>query len=189
MGLIVWHFTGDPAQAAAGLLHDVATPPFAHVVDFLRGDHLTQEATESGTREIIESSPDLQAVLKQYGLSTDQVADYHVYPIADNDSPRLSADRLEYTLGNALNYGLLTRDEIAALYSDLTVAANEEARRSCALPTGNRPWALPGLPWPAPGSTSPRRTGIPCRPSAICFPGPSAPVFCPPRILRAPSRR
>lgn len=126
VGLIVWHFTGDPAQAAAGLLHDVATPPFAHVVDFLRGDHLTQEATESGTREIIESSPDLQAVLKQYGLSTDQVADYHAYPIADNDSPRLSADRLEYTLGNALNYGLLTRDEIAALYSDLTVAANEE---------------------------------------------------------------
>lgn len=125
VGLIVWHFTGDPAQAAAGLLHDAATPPFAHVVDFLRGDHLTQEATESGTREIIETSPELQSVLKKYGLTTDQVADYHIYPIADNDSPRLSADRLEYTLGNARNYGFLTRDQIAALYSDLTVSSNE----------------------------------------------------------------
>ena len=126
VGLIVWHFTGDPAQAAAGLLHDIATPPFAHVIDFLRGDHLTQEATEAGTRELIDGSPEIREILARYNLTTDRVADYHVYPIADNDSPRLSADRLEYTLGNALNYGFLSREEIAALYEDLTAALNEE---------------------------------------------------------------
>ena len=126
VGLIVWHFTEDPAQAAAGLLHDVATPTFAHVVDFLRGDYLTQEATEEGTRERIAASPAIQAVLARHGLSTDEVADYHRYPIADNDSPRLSADRLEYSLGNALRWGFLTREEIAALYADLRVGVNEE---------------------------------------------------------------
>ena len=128
VGCIVWHFTGDPAQAAAGLLHDVATPVFAHVVDFLRGDHLTQEATEAGTRERIAESPELCAVLHRYGLQVEDVADYHRYPIADNDSPRLSADRLEYTLGNALNYGFLQLEELAALYEDLTVGKNEEGR-------------------------------------------------------------
>ena len=56
VGLIVWHFTGDPAQAVAGALHDIATPVFAHVVDFLRGDHLRQEATEERT-----ASPSLRA--------------------------------------------------------------------------------------------------------------------------------
>ncbi len=126
VGLIVWHFTGDPAQAAAGLLHDIATPVFAHVVDFLRGDYLTQEATEAGTRERIADSPELQRILASRGLTTDDVADYHRYPIADNDSPRLSADRLEYTLGNALNYGFLNPDQISALYGDLTVGMNEE---------------------------------------------------------------
>ena len=30
------------------------------------------------------------------------MADYHIYPIADNDTPMLSADRLEYTLSNGL---------------------------------------------------------------------------------------
>ena len=35
--LIVWHFTVDRTQAMAGLLHDIATPVFAHVIDFLRG--------------------------------------------------------------------------------------------------------------------------------------------------------
>ncbi|MBR7009420.1 MAG: hypothetical protein IKI02_00755 [Oscillospiraceae bacterium] len=126
VGLIVWHFTGDPAQAAAGLLHDVATPTFAHVVDFLRGDYLVQEATEDGTRERIEESPEIQAVLARYGLTTEAVCDYHRYPIADNDSPRLSADRLEYTLGNSLRWGFLNREEIAAIYNDLQAGINEE---------------------------------------------------------------
>ena len=125
VGLIIWHFTGDPAQAAAGLLHDIATPVFAHVVDFLRGDYLTQEATEDGTRELIDGSPELQRILSAHGLTTEDVADYHRYPIADNDSPRLSADRLEYTLGNALNYGFLDRGQIEALCRDLTVGRNE----------------------------------------------------------------
>ena len=51
--LIIWHFTGDEKQALAGLFHDIATPVFAHVVDFLNGDHLRQESTESGTAERI----------------------------------------------------------------------------------------------------------------------------------------
>ena len=126
VGLIVWNFTGDPAQAAAGLLHDIATPPFAHVVDFLRGDYLTQEATEDGTRECIDGSREIQSVLSRYGLRTEDVCDYHRYPIADNDSPRLSADRLEYTLGNAIRWDFLDRDEIAAIYADLRVGVNEE---------------------------------------------------------------
>ena len=128
VGLIVWHFTGDPAQAAAGLLHDIATPPFAHVVDFLRGDYLTQEATEDGTRERIDGSRSIQAVLSRFSLRTEDVCDYHRYPIADNDSPRLSADRLEYTLGNALRWGFLDREEIGAIYADLRVWTNEEGQ-------------------------------------------------------------
>ncbi len=124
--LIVWHFTHDAKQAVAGLLHDVATPVFAHVVDFLKGDYLVQESTEDGTRAIIEADETLQAALKTHGLTTDDVCDYHRYPIADNDSPHLSADRLEYTLGNLLNYRIRTEAEAKAFYADLHVGTNEE---------------------------------------------------------------
>lgn len=126
VGLIVWHFTHDNAQAAAGLLHDVATPVFAHVVDFLNGDHLTQTSTESGTAALIAGDPGIHRTLSAYHLAPEQVWDYHRYPIADNDSPRLSADRLEYTLGNAVNYGFLSPDQARTLYRDLMVAPNEE---------------------------------------------------------------
>lgn len=125
VGLIVWHFTGDMAQAAAGLLHDIATPVFAHVVDFLNGDHLKQESTESRTEEMIAEDGELQAVLQKYGLTTQQVANYHRYPVADNDSPRLSADRLEYTLNNLAAYGRCSLQEIQTFYGELTVDGDE----------------------------------------------------------------
>ena len=126
--LIIWHFTADPAQAVAGLLHDIATPVFAHVVDFMRGDYLKQEATEAGTADMIAASAELQAVLKKYGLCSTAVSDYHRYPIADNDPPGLSADRLEYTLGNSINYGFCTGKRAEGWYRDLIVGKNEKGQ-------------------------------------------------------------
>lgn len=124
--LIVWHFTQDRRQTIAALLHDIATPTFAHVVDFLNGDHLKQESTENGTVNIIASSPEIMTRLKEWNIELEEVADYHVYPIADNDSPKLSADRLEYTLSNLVNYHITPTEKIKEWYDHLMVGKNEE---------------------------------------------------------------
>lgn len=125
VALIVWHFTKDIKQSISGLLHDISSPVFAHVIDFLNGDHEAQESTEEKTEEIIENSKEIQEILKKYNLTTKDVYDYHMYPIADNDSPLLSADRLEYTLGNAFYYGFKSIEEIKSIYDDLVVSKNE----------------------------------------------------------------
>lgn len=125
VALIVWHFTQSRPQSVAGLLHDIATPVFAHVIDFMNGDYLKQDSTEAGTEKMISDSPELQESLRQSGLSNADVCDYHRYPVADNDSPQLSADRLEYSLGNMLNFGFCSMDAAKAIYDDLTVDYNE----------------------------------------------------------------
>ncbi len=135
VAMIVRRFANDEKQALAGLLHDVASPVFAHVVDFLHGDYLVQESTEDGTRAIIASDPALMRILTAHGLTVDDVSDYHRYPVADNDSPKLSADRLEYTLGNCLNYGIRTEDEVRAIFADLCVAENETGEPEIAFST------------------------------------------------------
>jgi len=141
--LLVWRFTGDPAQSLAALFHDIATPCFAHVVDFMRGDYMVQESTEEKTREIIVGSEAIRRLLREQGLSPDDVADYHLYPVADNDPPRLSADRLEYTLGNLLNFGRRGRDRLRFLLDDLTPGTAEDGNAelvfrtpACALDCG-----------------------------------------------------
>ncbi len=127
VALIVWHFTHDKAQTIAGLLHDISTPVFSHVSDFRKGDALTQTATEEPTARIIRGDAELGRMLAEDGLRAEQVEDYHIYPIADNEIPQLSADRLEYMFpsGMALD-GSWTMEEIRLCYNDLTILKNED---------------------------------------------------------------
>lgn len=126
VSLIVYHFTHDKKQALSGLFHDIATPAFSHVIDFMKKDYMKQEYTENDTKMILMNDPVIKAQLEKDGISMEEVCDYHIYPIADNDSPRLSSDRLEYTLSNALHYGFASIDEICMIYQDLTIVYNEE---------------------------------------------------------------
>lgn len=127
VALIVWHFTHDKIQTLAGLFHDIATPVFKHCVDFLNGDYMTQESTEDLTTAIIENSDDIMALLKRDKIQVEKVDNYHMYPIADNDTPRLSADRLEYSLSNALIvYKLLNLEDIIEIYNDIEIQKNEQ---------------------------------------------------------------
>ena len=127
VALIVWHFTHDKKQTLAGLFHDISTPLFANVAAFRKGDPLTQSATEEPNENIIKNDRELCRLLELDGLSVEQVCNYHLYPIADNEIPRLSADRLEYMFpsGMALE-GSWTFDEISRVYSNLTILKNED---------------------------------------------------------------
>ena len=127
VALIVWHFTHDKKQALSGLFHDIATPAFKHCVDFLNDDYMTQESTEDLTTEIIKNSKEIMSLLKRDNIDISEVDDYHIYPIADNDTPKLSADRLEYSLSNALfTYKLLDIESIKEIYEDIEIQKNEE---------------------------------------------------------------
>ena len=129
VALIVWHFTHDKTQTLAGLLHDISTPVFSHVSDFRKGDAMTQTATEEPTAAMIRGDKELCRLLTEDGLTAAQVEDYHIYPIADNEIPQLSADRLEYMFpsGMALD-GSWTMEEIRRCYNDLTILKNEEGQ-------------------------------------------------------------
>ncbi|MEG1586290.1 MAG: HD domain-containing protein [Bacteroidales bacterium] len=126
VALIIWHFTKDRAQTLAGLLHDISTPVFSHVMDFRNNDALTQESTEEGNATMICKDEALKALLKKDGISVESVIDYHQYPVADNKLPRLSADRLEYmfTTGMIMK-GIWNLEEIETTYRDLKLMTNE----------------------------------------------------------------
>ena len=53
--------------------------------------------------------------------------DYQIYPIADNKSPKLSSDRLEYSLSNGLfHYEVLDINDVQEIYNDVIVVKNED---------------------------------------------------------------
>lgn len=136
VALIIWNFTKDKTQTIAGLLHDVSTTVFSHVSDFRKGDALTQTSTEEPTTKMILSDSALCKLLKSDGIEPKDVVDYHIYPIADNEIPSLSADRLEYMYpsGVALD-GSWTFEEIAKTYNDLIILKNEENKEELGFKT------------------------------------------------------
>ncbi len=128
VALIVWNFTKDKKQTLAGLFHDIATPVFKHTIDFMNGDYEKQESTEELTSKIIEESKEIMSLLEKDGIKLEEVDDYHIYPIADNDTPMLSSDRLEYTLSNGLGATakLWNLKEVKEIYEDIEVQKNED---------------------------------------------------------------
>lgn len=126
VALIIWNFTHDKKQTLAGLFHDIASPAFKHCIDFLNGDAEKQESTEEATFEVIRNSKQIMNLLNRDNIKIDEVCDYKIYPIADNDTPMLSADRLEYTFMNGVYYRKVwSLDEIWKIYNDIFVTKNE----------------------------------------------------------------
>ena len=128
VALIIWNFTKDKKQTLSGLFHDIATPIFKHTIDFMNKDYEKQESTEELTTKIICESKEIMNLLQKDGIRVEEISDYHIYPIADNDTPMLSSDRLEYTLSNGLGatekiWGL---DEIEEIYKNIEIQKNEE---------------------------------------------------------------
>ena len=127
VALIIWHFTHDKKQTLAGLFHDIATPVFKHCIDFMNGDSETQESTEERTTDIIRNSKQIMSLLERDEIKLEEVNDYKIYPIADNNTPKLSADRFEYTFSSGLTFFRVWElDKIRKMYDNVVVAKNED---------------------------------------------------------------
>ena len=127
VSLIIWNFTHNKVQTLSGLFHDISTPTFKHCIDFMNGDDKNQESTEEKTNDIILHSKEIMNLLKRDKININEVNNYHIYPIADNDLPKLSADRLEYTLiGGLYQRRVFELNEVYKYYNDLTILKNED---------------------------------------------------------------
>ncbi|AHB40992.1 hypothetical protein P148_SR1C00001G0185 [candidate division SR1 bacterium RAAC1_SR1_1] len=126
VALIIWHFTKDQTQTLAGLFHDVSHSVFSHVGDYLMGDTENQESSEQHTTKLLSEDEVIMRELEKLGIALEDVDDYTKYTIADNPGPKLSADRLEYTLSIAITLSTKSIEEITEMYNDLRVLTNEK---------------------------------------------------------------
>lgn len=125
VALIIWNFTKNIEQSISGLLHDIATPTFSHVIDYYNNDDEKQVSTEFLTSAIIKKSKELKVILDRYKINVEDIVDYSIYPIADNSMPQLSADRLEYNLYMATTRGLADMKVAKKIYENIQIMKNE----------------------------------------------------------------
>lgn len=131
---ITWMLTHSKEKTLASLFHDVASPTWCHVVDYLNNDFVLQESTEDKTAEILLSSNKLLEYLKSDGIRLDDVLDFKKYTVCDLPRPKLCADRLENTLSTAYAWmGSISLAETKQVIDALTLVINEDLEEEIGL--------------------------------------------------------
>lgn len=125
--LIVWKLTNDKKQTIIALLHDISTPCFSHVIDYMNKDYITQESTEEKTETILKNSLPLKKLLKLDNLTIEDILNFKKYSIIDNKRPKLCADRIDGIILNNLAWSKkLKIEEVKNIIEDLIIFKNED---------------------------------------------------------------
>lgn len=124
---ITWMLTHSKEKTLASLFHDISSPTWCHVVDYLNKDFIVQESTEEKTEEILKSSKLLREYLASDGINFKDIVDFKLYSETDLPRPKLCADRVENTLTSAFAWsGNITLDEAKLVIDSLRLYTNED---------------------------------------------------------------
>ncbi len=118
--LLVRRLGAGLEEQVAALLHDVSHTAFSHVIDFVYDDHDGQGYHEQMKLEVVARS-DIPGILARHGIDWRAVMDEDRFPLLEQPSPALCADRLDYFLRDLEFLKLANRQEIAAALAALRV--------------------------------------------------------------------
>jgi HD superfamily phosphohydrolase len=117
--LLVQQMGGNLEEQIAALLHDVSHTAFSHVVDYVFGGHDSQAYHEE-IKEPFLAASDVPQLLEKHGYDWHDFLDDEQYPLLEQPSPHLCADRLDYFLRDSLGLSLATPAHIRFLLGHLT---------------------------------------------------------------------
>lgn len=134
--LLTWKFTKSKRQTLAALFHDVSTPCFSHVIDYMNKDYENQESTEEKTESILKNCKRLKVLLQEDNLVLDDVLDFKNYTIVDNHRPKLCADRVDGIILTSLGWTkTLNMSEVPNILNGLKVMINEDNEKEIGVTT------------------------------------------------------
>ena len=127
VALLTYKYTHDEKATIAALFHDVATPCFAHVIDYMNKDYETQESTEEKQQEVIEHDQVLMDLLKEDNIDPIDIIDFKKYPVVDTERPKLCADRIDGIILTSIAWtDSIDEDTISKIVNNITVNKNED---------------------------------------------------------------
>ncbi len=126
VSLIVYKLTRNKIATLAGLFHDIATPCFSHVIDYMNEDYEKQESTEEYTEYILRKDRYLLKCLKEDNININDIINFKRYPIVDNDRPKVCADRVDGVILTGIGWTKnVSKEDITRIVQDMRVYVNE----------------------------------------------------------------
>lgn len=127
VALLTYKLTKNKVQTLSALFHDIATPCFSHVIDYMNKDYTNQESTEEYTERIIKEDVYLLECLKEDNIDIEDIIDFKKYPVVDNKRPKVCTDRIDgVILTGACWTKNITLDDIHNIVNDMCLVINED---------------------------------------------------------------
>lgn len=125
--LLTWKLTHDKKATLAALFHDISTPCFSHVIDYMNKDYEKQESTEEYTLDILNNDEYLKECLYEDDLDINDIANFKEYSVVDNDRPKLCADRLDGIILSSISWTkTINADIITDIIDNICIFKNED---------------------------------------------------------------
>ncbi len=126
--LLTYKLTKDKIKTIVALFHDIATPCFSHVIDYMNGDYLEQESTEEYTEYILIKDYYLNKCLTKDKININDIINFKKYTIVDIDRPKLCTDRLDGIILTSMAWTKnITLDDTINILNNIYVSINENS--------------------------------------------------------------
>jgi HD superfamily phosphohydrolase len=118
--ILVQRFGAPIEEQIAAMLHDVSHTAFSHVIDYVFNEHNSQSYHEQMKEEYVAGT-DIPAVLAKHGYNWRDFLEEDNFPLLEQPSPALCADRLDYFLRDSRDLGLASDGEVQVALNHLVL--------------------------------------------------------------------
>ena len=115
--LLVRQLEGSLQEQIAGLIHDVSHTAFSHVSDQIF-DHKNEDYHERHFHRLLRGSS-IPGILQKHKVLEEKVFNIDEWPLLEQPSPNLCADRIDYTLRDLLRFGQISQKDVKSFIETL----------------------------------------------------------------------
>lgn len=126
--LLIKKLGGNMEEQIAGLIHDISHTAFSHLIDYVF-DVEGEDYHEKRFDDVLKDK-ELREVLKKYQMDTSRFVDIERFQILEYPLPSLSADRIDYTLRDLFQLGVISKKEISWFLRGLQIFENRIVLKS-----------------------------------------------------------
>jgi len=111
--LLLKKYNAKLEEQLAGLIHDVSHSAFSHCIDHIlkTSDVAKQDHQDNIFNDFVLKS-EIPNILRKYNLDVDYILNDENFSLKERELPDLCADRIDYSLRDAINWKILTTEEV-----------------------------------------------------------------------------
>lgn len=123
--ILLKKFNAPIEEQIAGLIHDVSHSAFSHTIDYVVGKDSgrTQNHQDSILERFIKKS-EIPRILKKYRVGLGYILNKDNFPLLEKELPGLCADRIDYSLRNAVWCKMIKKGDVNYFLNNLYIEKN-----------------------------------------------------------------